>query len=265
MTNEVFLFHITQATTATFTDLYIRLTCLFFIQRGSKRVLTPGGGEVIGEEGDVLVFSPGAIVTMENRPVMDQHYRAVGVSFTDDLVRDVFPEERAPTRMNVTNNGAIAVIRAEPSGPRELLENLQESFERTDLPDPIRRHRLIEPLVWLRYRGHWLTANMDETPFGKVRRIVQTDLSRDWRAGEIADALAMSEATMRRVLARSGHGFAKILLNTRLEHGLGLLQTTELPISTIALTCGFKTPAHFSDAFKRRFSVRPKEIRAAET
>ena len=74
---------------------------------------------------------------------------------------------------------------------------------------------------------------------------------------------AMSEATMRRWLSKSGQGFAKTLLNTRLEHGLSLLQTTDDRISEIALDCGFKTPSHFSDAFRKRFGIKPKDIRLA--
>jgi transcriptional regulator GlxA family with amidase domain len=70
---------------------------------------------------------------------------------------------------------------------------------------------------------------------------------------------------LRRLLVKSGQGFAKTLLNTRLEHGLSMLQTTNVPVSQIALDCGFKTPSHFSDAFRKRFEIRPKEIRTAAT
>lgn len=73
----------------------------------------------------------------------------------------------------------------------------------------------------------------------------------------------MSEATLRRSLAGSGQGFARILHNARLERGLALLQTTDLPISRIALDCGFGTPSHFSDSFRKRFGIPPKSIRSA--
>ena len=82
-------------------------------------------------------------------------------------------------------------------------------------------------------------------------------------ANEVAEHFAMSEATMRRWLSKTGQGFAKILLHTRLERGLSLLQTTDDQISEIALDCGFKTPSHFSDAFRKRFGIKPKDIRLA--
>jgi transcriptional regulator GlxA family with amidase domain len=46
-----------------------------------------------------------------------------------------------------------------------------------------------------------------------------------------------------------------------LEYGLSLLQTTDMQISQIALECGFKTPSHFSDSFRKRFNIAPKMIR----
>ncbi|MFK8183968.1 MAG: helix-turn-helix transcriptional regulator [Phormidesmis sp.] len=104
----------------------------------------------------------------------------------------------------------------------------------------------------------------EENPLSKVRRLIQTDLSHPWRSNEVAAHFAISEATMRRWLAKSGQGFSKILQNTRLEHGLSLLQSTDIPILDIALSCGFKTPSHFSESFKKRFGIKPSEIRKAE-
>ncbi|MEO1250205.1 MAG: helix-turn-helix transcriptional regulator [Pseudomonadota bacterium] len=250
---------ISQATTATFTDLYFRLTFLFFVQAGSKRVLSPPQGELIGEEGDLLIFPAGSMVTMENRPVMDRDYRAVGVSFSDDLIDTVFADQR-PT----ASAGGIQIVRARPSRPMQILPMIRETLKSPGLPEPILRHRLLEPLVWLRHHGYLLRSQAEESPLTKVRGLIETDLTRSWRASDVADHLAMSEATLRRRLSTAGQGFAKILLHTRLEHGLSQLQSTDIPISEIAMNCGFGTPSHFSDAFKKRFGIRPKEIRTAE-
>lgn len=253
---QVGLYQISQATRATFTDLYLRLTFLFFIQAGSKRVVT-AQQEVVGEEGDLLIFPPDAVVTMENRPVMDHSYRAVGVSFPDTLVRSVFGDRPAAP-------ASVQVVRAAAGQPATLLPLIEDTLARADLPDPIRAHRLVEPLIWLRDRGVTLPIPGEEAPLARVRRLIETDLERPWRAGDVAAHLAMSEPTMRRVLARTGQSFSKILLFARLEHGLSLLQTTEVQISEIAMICGFKTPSHFSDAFRKRFGIRPKQIRSAE-
>ncbi len=254
-TGEVAIYPITQATTATFTDLYLRQSFLFFIQTGSKHVWTPAQ-DLVGEEGDLLIFPAGSMVTMENRPVLDRSYRAVGVSFSDDLVRGVFSGD--PSR---PLGRSVQVLRANPHRPMDLEPIIRDTLANRALPPVILRHRLLEPLVWLREKGVHLAPSADEAPLSRVRRLIETDLSHPWRAADVARHLAMSEATMRRWLAGTGQGFSKILLNTRLEHGLSLLQTTEAPISEIALDCGFKTPSHFSDAFRARFGIAPKQIR----
>lgn len=248
---------ITQATAATFSDLYIAMTLLIFVQAGTKRVVCPVAGEVIAEPGDLLVFPPGAMVTLENRPVTNASYRAAGVCFSDDMISAVSDRPvslRAPQ--------AIQVLRAATHHPLDVLGQIEATLSDETLACPIRRHRLLEPLVWLRHHGIELRTGDADQPLGRVRRLIETDLSRAWRAGEVARHFAMSEATLRRWLAQSGGGFARILLNTRLERGLTLLQTTDRPISQIALDCGFKTPSHFSDAFRQRFGLMPRAIRS---
>lgn len=255
---QVSIFPITQATTATFADLYFRLTFFFFIQHGEKQVETPTQGEMLGSEGDLMIFPPGAMVTMVNRPVLDKAYRALGVCFSHDLIDAVFAD--APSPKNATD---VQIVRAAAHNPNSILSLIQENLANENLPEPVRRHRLLEPLIWLRAQGVILPTTAEEQPISKVRRLIETDLSHAWMADEVAKHFAMSEATMRRWLSKSGQGFAKILLHTRLERGLSLLQTTDQPISRIALDCGFKTPSHFSDAFRIRFGIKPRDIRLA--
>ena len=256
--DRVAIYPITQATTATFTDLYLRLTFLFFIQSGSKQVVT-SAQEMVGEEGDLLVFPAGSMVTLQNRPVLDCGYRALGVAFPDALVAEVFDAQ--PVRGGPRG---VEILRAEPHRPMELVPILRDTLDHASLPGVIRHHRFMEPLIWLREKGVRLAPAAEEAPLSRVRRLIETDLSHPWRAEEMARHLAMSEATMRRWLKPSGQGFAKILMNTRLEHGLSLLQTTDHPISDIALDCGFRTPSHFSDAFRKRFGIAPRQIRTAD-
>lgn len=248
---------ITQATAAIFSDLFIRLTFLCFIQTGSKRIVCPINGEMIGEEGDLIIFPAGSIVTLENRPLLNARYHADGVYFTDDLIEEVFADQGQGFEP-----AGIQIVRAHPHRPVEVLKLTQDTLDSETLPLAIRRHRLLEPLVWLRHQGVRLPVRNDEEPLAKLRRLIETDPGRPWRASEVAGHFAMSEPTFRRWLAKSGYGFAKILHNTRLEKGLALLQSTRTPISQIALECGFQTPSHFSDSFKKRFGIKPMAIRS---
>lgn len=53
------------------------------------------------------------------------------------------------------------------------------------------------------------------------------------------------------------------LLKLRLAAAKSLLATTTLPVSEIAVKCGFNSQAYFSDCFKRQFSVSPRQFRSA--
>ena len=256
---SMFVLSISQATTATFTDLYFQHTFLFFIQVGSKRVLCPINGELIGHAEDVMIFPPGSMVTMENRPVLNKDYRATGVCFPHHMIKTVFANEKS-----TPESAGIQIIQAPTGQSFPILHTIQNTLSDTNIPEPIRQHRLLEPLIWLKHNGVHLSPHEEEKPLSKVRKLIETDLSHPWRSNEVAEYFAISQATLRRWLTKSGQGFSKILQNTRLEHGLSLLQSTDMPISEIAFNCGFKTPSHFADSFKKRFGIKPSEIRKVE-
>ncbi|MGZ2260030.1 helix-turn-helix transcriptional regulator [Roseobacter sp. A03A-229] len=257
-TNGVSVLDISQATTAIFTDLYFRQTFLFFIERGSKLVSDPVHGDLVGEAGDLMIFPAGAMVTMINRPLMNQSYKATGVSYTRALTEIVFPRRVQPSKPPT-----VRVLRADEHAPARILRLLRDTLTEHDLPQSIRESRMLEPLVWLKDAQIDVPTQGEDSPVSQVRRIIDADLSYPWRASDVASELAMSEASMRRLLSSTGQGFARILQNSRLERGLTLLQTTQEQVSSIALDCGFKTPSHFADAFRQRFGIKPKDIRSA--
>ncbi|MEO1194297.1 MAG: AraC family transcriptional regulator [Pseudomonadota bacterium] len=204
-----------------------------------------------------MIFPPGSMVTMENRPVMNGDYRALGVSFPHEMIDAVFGDLPKTTALS-----EVQVVSGRASDPATILTLIQETLSDETPPAVIKRHRLLEPLVWLRAQGVRLPTQVQDDPISQVRSLIESDLSHPWAAEEVAKHFAMSEATMRRWLSKTGQGFAKILLHSRLERGLSLLQTTDAQISEIALQCGFRTPSHFSDAFRKRFGIKPKDIRS---
>ncbi|MFK8185979.1 MAG: hypothetical protein AB8B99_21600 [Phormidesmis sp.] len=144
---------ISQATTATFTDLYFQNTFLFFIQVGSKRVLCPINGELIGYEKDVMIFPPGSMVTMENRPVLGDDYRATGVCFPHQMIETVFSKESLTLEHSNPDPTGIQIVQDCADQSLQVLSAVQATLNDTALPESIRQHRLLEPLIWLKYSG----------------------------------------------------------------------------------------------------------------
>ncbi len=251
----VSVFPIAQATSTVFPDLYFRQVFLFFIEAGTKRVIDAEGNEMVAHAGDLLVLPQESIVTMENRPVMENNYRALGIAYSNESVLNVLSQQPGGTKPPIQH------IHAHNHEPGMLVPHIKETLHQESLNNYLRTHRLMEPLYWLKHHGFSIPITIEESLLSRVRAIIEEDVSLPWTSGEVASQLAMSEPTMRRRLAKNGQGFAKILLNTRLEFGLSLLQTTTSSISMIAYDSGFKTPSHFADAFRKRFGISPKNIR----
>jgi hypothetical protein len=253
---EISVFHISQATTAIFPDLYMRPTFLFFIQSGSKKIMSPHNEDLIGEENDLVICASSSFITMQNSPKLDKNYQAIGLSYEPSLVKKVFITPSA----NITQK-PIQLIKGREAATSELLGVVLDTINRKkSLPPEIYEHRLMEPLIWLNERNYFI-ATPNEQLIERLRKLIEIDLSHAWNIKSVSEHFAMSESTMRRALKKSGYGFARILLNARLEKALSLLQTTDIQIVRIALECGFKSPSHFSEAFNKRFGIPPKAIR----
>jgi len=82
---------------------------------------------------------------------------------------------------------------------------------------------------------------------------------------QVAVANGISERYLRKLFQSKGHSVSEWIWMRRLEGAKGDLQNPRLKhrsITSIAYDWGFKDAAHFSRAFKNRFELTPREIRA---
>lgn len=61
--------------------------------------------------------------------------------------------------------------------------------------------------------------------------------------------------------AETGTSFSKYLSQIRLNHGAGLLQNTYLPVTEIAMACGFSNQSYFIRLFRETFHMTPTAFR----
>lgn len=249
-------FKICQANTHAFRDLYIRNTLFVLVQSGSKHIALGTSDSFNANVEELLVFPSGSYISIENRIISGGDYSALCISYPDNLIDKVFEES---TR-NPEKTGAILVQDC-PKGLITSMRSLIGELKSDSYPDKILEHRALEPLLWIKNLGFHLTTPFDKRVDSVIRDMVKDDLCHKWRIGDVAHGLGYSEATLRRRLSVLKTTFSDIVTNVRLENGLTLLQTSDLPISSIAMQSGFSTPSHFSDAFKKRFDIQPKHIR----
>lgn len=84
----------------------------------------------------------------------------------------------------------------------------------------------------------------------------------DLRIGELAEQVGITSRHLARIMQRSyGCTFRQRLLEIRLYYAREYLTTTQLPISQIAIRCGFTAESAFSAAFRKNIGCTPTEYR----
>jgi AraC-like DNA-binding protein len=81
-------------------------------------------------------------------------------------------------------------------------------------------------------------------------------------AARVAAAIGISERHLSRAFASAGPSFPQFVLGRRLDRAHAMLsRSPRIPVSEVALRCGFGTPSRFSQAFLSRFGLRPTDVR----
>lgn len=95
-------------------------------------------------------------------------------------------------------------------------------------------------------------------------RLIEARIEYPVSASALADHAGVSPRQLQRLFkARLGQSPNAFALALRLDRARILLRQTAMPITDIALACGFNAQTHFSTAYRRRFGLAPKSERAA--
>lgn len=134
-----------------------------------------------------------------------------------------------------------------------------------EVPNAAQRdHALLGLLLALARVGHdYFLRAQDPSMAARIRLLVAAAPARNWASGDFELALHVSGATLRRRLAQEETSLRQILRETRLQHGLGLLQSSRRPLKSIALASGYLSVASFSRGFLDQFGVEPGAVSGA--
>jgi AraC-like DNA-binding protein len=130
-----------------------------------------------------------------------------------------------------------------------------------EIPLSVARHRLQELLVWLAEHEVRFAPRPAASVKQRLRSLLSGAVSQGWTAAEVANRLAMSEATLRRRLMAEGTNFAAVLSDVRMSSAMTLLQSTERPIAHIASDVGYESASRFAVRFRSRFGFAPSVVR----
>lgn len=201
---------------------------------------------------------PGLTADLSKFPAAGGQFRSIYLTLSASVVSRFYqryPEMSATARQPPQ----IDMLPAD----EELLaafHALLTALESHRLSDARLEIRVFDLLLALFERGSGFSVQQNGIS-NRLQAILRDAPEARWTARTAGQALAMSEATLRRRLAQEGIRFDRVLLDIRMHHALMLLQTTPWNLLQIADACGYRSQARFSERFKARFGVSPAQIR----
>lgn len=233
--------------------LLLPAAALLYIEEGSKHVSSANKSLQIASSGEFVFLQPHSEVSVRNTVGPGGHYLAQGLIFDGQSLSDHLPCNRETAN-------EFHCFKA-PGEMVEAFTRMRAAVRHADLPEQVRQARFFELKAWLTRLGICLSARPSYTLAQKLNALLASDLAHPWRGTEVAAQFGMSEATLRRGLAREGTNFTEILRESRLQSALERLQTTEQSLSEIAYNTGFSSHSHFTDVFRKRFDFPPSHLR----
>ncbi|MEX2194514.1 MAG: helix-turn-helix transcriptional regulator [Thermoleophilaceae bacterium] len=94
--------------------------------------------------------------------------------------------------------------------------------------------------------------------------IIEREFARELELDDVARRVATSRRQLQRAFAESaGTSFRTCLGEIRMRRARELLAEGSLPVRDVARRVGYRQPAQFAKAFRRRFGAPPSRFRSA--
>lgn len=242
---------IRQVRPALFRALTSENAAILLVREGRK-IVRNGKHSVEVGTGMVGVLPAYLPLMIENQPAESGRYVASAIVPDDSVIKSAM-------RDGLENGNPFLATRQ---------DRTVAAFERaTDLlddpftPTELKNNAVREVLLRLGTEGIGFGEKRSPSFSDVLREKIAVEPDTNWRSASAAQAMAVSEATLRRRLSACGTSFSDMLIDVRMTRALGLLQTTELLINRISLDCGYASPSRFATRFRARFGLAPSEIR----
>ncbi len=224
------------------------------VMQGAKTVRN-GARLIEAGAGDIVLVPAVVPLDVINRPDRHGNYRAFALSFEPSFIRELHEE----------NGHAVSgaeFLRSPPVGLVKAIETAMSALADNDLPHRVIASRVGEVILWLSSLGYHFTAPVSSNPVDRVRVALASDPAHNWKACQVAAMVNMSEASLRRRFAAANSSLTEMLIDIRMSAALALLQSTDKPVTTIALEVGYDSASRFSARFRARFNFSPTELRS---
>jgi AraC-like DNA-binding protein len=251
--------HVLQGRGLEILRMRTELPALIVVDRGVKAVRSERGAAVRALPGQAIVLAGQQTVDFTNSVTHGTHYEARWLLFDAALLDDAYYRERA----HAVTTAPVRLLAQVDAGLADAFERARQALApAAAVPDGVARQRVLEVLHWLLDAGIELPSPaLNPGVAVKLRALVAGRLDHPWTAANVAAALALSEATLRRRLAAERTSLTDVLTEARMATALTLLQATTQPVAAIARTVGYASPSRFAVRFRQRFGFAPTAVR----
>jgi AraC family transcriptional regulator len=109
--------------------------------------------------------------------------------------------------------------------------------------------------------ARWMTARR----LRQVDDLIESALSGRLYVEDIAKRLSLSSGFFTRAFkAAAGKTPHDYIVDRRLARARHLISTSDMPLASVALACGFASQAHMTSQFRRRLGITPADFRARQ-
>ena len=149
--------------------------------------------------------------------------------------------------------------------PSETAHLFQEISELHYSANPLDRLTSCAKLISLLHSLQETTIE-DKSTVSQAQKYIEANFKEDLTVEQIAEACNVSASYLHRLFRTFLHTTpGEFLLNCRISAACNFLINTSLTLGQIAFECGFHSQSYFSDCFKRKAGISPKNFRENST
>lgn len=212
-----------------------------------------------GHGDQIALNEVGAIIRMRDRHRLDEalHQLCGGIrACAGDL-----DEARG---LSLTFIATVVSANLEVGGSRSLHKALLEASRSLESTSKIEEivSVSVETIRELTDEVVRRSSAVDDPLIDQALKIVARNFAKNINDENVAAELSLSTSHFRHLFRQATkQPFHRYMVNLRLEKARELLLQSDLPVSVVAESVGFQSPAHFSRAFVKRFGASPSSIR----
>ena len=234
---------------------------IVLVLKGTKRITFSSRCEVF-KAGDLALLPAGSELLMENIPCCrQQEYLALCLGFAPPTVERFLASYGAQLNWNEQQE----LLKA--AAPQSFIQIMQQRVAwcmqgdtENHILNDLQQQELLSVCGHHRLLG--LLLQSKQSSWGqRVSAVIALDLGRKWKIADVCRALTVSESALRRNLHGEGTSFSDLLEQARLVAGLAFLQETAQPVSQVAAAVGYQSQSRFTERFKQRFGLTPRQLK----